>query len=208
MYKKSSFLRSLIVIASVTTLVGCLTANLNPGSTKAPTRLQEANVIEASVLKSIAISSFGGKDGKTFRNELQAMLNPLFTVKTSPKKAEGVFSGRVIQSSVEKKYGCRFNLLGFELCKKDSKYYCLRKVAIFEAFIELKKAGEVIYSKKPVGKEIGNQCVKLSTTALDSELLRKARAKVVDEIRKDVSVHSSNPGTIWDSLPDWMNGNW
>jgi hypothetical protein len=208
MYKKSSFLRSLTVIASVTTLVGCMTNPPRQDSGTQPQRLRAAGAEHVAVLKSVAISSFKGKDGERFRSELQEMLNPLFTVETSPKKAEGVFSGRVIQSSVEKKYGCRFNLLGFELCKKDSKYYCLRKVAIFEAFIELKKAGEVIYSKKPVGKEIGNQCVKLSTTALDSELLRKARAKVVDEIRKDVSVHSSNPGTIWDSLPDWMNGNW
>ncbi|KHD07839.1 hypothetical protein PN36_24880 [Candidatus Thiomargarita nelsonii] len=173
MYKKSSFLRALIVTTAVTTLAGCMTnVNPGPGSTNAP-RVQEANEIHVSLLKSVAISSFNGKDGNTFKSELQVMLNPLFTVETSPQKAEGVFSGNVLKSSVE----------------KDSNGSCIKKTAIFHVFIELKKAGEVIYSKTPAGKESENSCNILTTASSDSELLRKARKNALWEIQQDVASH-------------------
>ncbi|MEN8219002.1 MAG: hypothetical protein ABFS56_22055 [Pseudomonadota bacterium] len=176
MYKKSSFLRSLTVIASVTTLVGCITNPTTP-DTKGAT-LTDAREKQVAVLESVAISSFNGKDGKRFRSELQAMLNPLFSVVTSPEKAEGVFSGTVHQSSVERSSSCKCFL---------SSARCVEKTATFEALIELTKAGEVIYTQTPVGVEREKSCTGQSSS--DSELLRKARAKAVDEIRKDVAAY-------------------
>jgi hypothetical protein len=173
-----------------------------------PQRLRAAGAEHVAVLKSVAISSFKGKDGERFRSELQEMLNPLFTVETSPKKAEGVFSGTVHQSSVEKSSSCKCLLTSAK---------CIKKTATFEAFIELTKAGEVIYSKTPVGVEKEKSCTGQSPS--DSELLRKARAKAVAVIRKDVAAYydggdngGNNGGALdtatelWDRVPSAMEG--
>jgi hypothetical protein len=194
-YKKSSFLKPLAVYASVMTLVACTGAKkqtLNP-----------PKVPRVGKLEMVAISSFDGKDGALFRKELQSLLlnDKLggFVVVTSSKKADGVFSGRVVDSSVSSRSyskeieDCdREGLL--RRCKEGTqrKYnvQCVDRAANFQVVVSATKVktGEVIYSSTTTGKQTDTHCQNQSTTPVsDSALLQKARAKALEKIRKDVA---------------------
>ncbi|MEN8218996.1 MAG: hypothetical protein ABFS56_22025 [Pseudomonadota bacterium] len=197
MYKKSSFLKPLSVIASVMTLVGCGTL------TPTPRVLNPAKVPEVAKLESVAISSFEGKDGALFKSELQSMLltanEKLFKVVNSPEKAEGVFSGQVTESSVgSRTYSKEVEDCerkgAFKACKEGTKrkynVQCVERTANFQVVVSVTKVktGEVIYTKRHSGEHTDTYCKNQSSTpASESSLLQKARAEVLQELRNDVA---------------------
>jgi len=192
---KSYFIKVLALYVSVMTLLACTATNkptFNPA--KAP---------RVAKLERVAISSFDGKDGGLFRKELETMLlnnkQGGFVVVTSQKEADGVFSGRVIDSSVS---GRSFSKEledcdregFFKKCKEGTErkinLECVEKGATVQVLVSAikLKTGEVIYSSKFTGKETDTHCENQSTPPTsNAALLQKARANVLEQIRKVVA---------------------
>ncbi len=196
---KSSFLKALAVSASVMTLVACSGA-------KKPT-FNPAKAPRVAKLERVAISSFDGKDGKLFKKELETLLlndkQGGFVVVTSQKEADGVFSGRVIESSVNSRSfskeleDCeREGILN--RCKEGTqrkfKVKCVEKTANFQVLVSATKlkTGEVILSSNFTGKETDTYCKNQSTPPVsNASLLQKARTKALEKIRKYVAPYYS-----------------
>jgi len=203
LYKSSGFIRPLAVIVTMMTLVGC---------TRKPQVLNPARAPQIAMLESVAISSFDGKDGPLFKSELQSMLmsenkkQGIFMVMDSPQKAEGVFSGQVIESSVNNRTyskeveDCERKKL-FGACKEGTKrkynVQCLERTGTFQVVFSVKKVqtGEIIYTSTHAGNERDTYCQNQSSSPIpEAAILQKARAKALEKIRKDVAPYYTGGG--------------
>jgi hypothetical protein len=185
--------------------------------------LNPARAPQVAELNTVAISKFKGKDGELFRQELQARLlsenakQGIFRVVTSAKKAEGIFSGQVLDSSVSyKTYSkevedCERKSL-FGACKEGTKkkinVECVDRKANFKVIVSVtkRKTGEVIYSSTFTGNDTDTYCNNNSTSPIGNDaMLLKARAKVLEELRKDVAPYYTG-GELLLFRPDkWAN---
>jgi hypothetical protein len=210
-----SSIKMLSVFVIIITLVGCATT---------PKVLNPPRVPAVAKLKRVAFSSFEGRDASLFKTELENELVSLFDV-VSPRNAQGIFTGQVIDSSVtknsytEKRGGgekCvkrRYGLVG--PCEKRenvpaSKTRCTKREAKFEAIVSVQKVGkEKVYSRKVHGTETDTHCEDSSSSPeTDSSLLSKARKKALVEIRRDVGAYYTGGGVSlnpMDTVNMWRN---
>ena len=193
------YIRNLALCASIISLVSC--AAFQPTERV----LNPARAPQVAELNTVAISQFKGKDGELFGSELQARLlsengkQGIFTVLTSTKKAEGIFSGQVVESSVnsrnyQKEVEDCERKSAFGACKEGTKrkinVQCVERKANFKVIISVtkRKTEEVIYSSTVVGDDTNTHCQNNSITPIANEtMLQKARTKVIEEIRKDIA---------------------
>ncbi len=212
------YLRNLVFYILVLTLVGGCEL-LKPTERV----LNPARAPQVAELNSVAIAKFTGKDGELFRQELQARLlsengkQGIFRIVTSAKKADGVFSGQVLDSSIsyqtysKEVEDCERKSL-FGACKEGTQkkitVQCVDRKANFKVIVSVtkRKTGEVIYSSPFTGTDSDTYCNNSSTSPIaDSAMLLKARAKVLDEIRKDVAPYYTG-GELLLFRPDkWAN---
>jgi inosine/xanthosine triphosphate pyrophosphatase family protein len=184
-----------------------------------PIELQPPRAPQVAELKSFAISSIEGKDAEIFKAELQSMLqteDDKFVFVSSPQTAEGVFSGRVLDSSVRsytstnKTKTCERKGL-FKACKDGTKRekltQCLERTAYFKVAISVTKVKteKVIYSKTITGKDTDRHCSDKSHAAfLNSKLLQSARTKALEEIRKDIAPYETGGELLLFSPKQWF----
>jgi hypothetical protein len=184
-----------------------------------PIKLQPPRAPQIAELKSLAISSVEGKDGELFKGELQSMLqteDDKFVFVTSPQTAEGVFSGRVLESSVrsntvtDKVKTCDRKGL-FKACKDGTKReklkQCLKRTAYFKVALSVTKVKteDVIYSKTVTGEDTDRHCSDKSHAAFsNTNLLQSARAKALEEIRKDIAPYQTGGKPLLFSPGQWF----
>jgi len=204
------YIRNIALCAGIISLVSC--AAFKP----TPRVLNPARAPQVAELNTVAISQFKGKDGELFRSELQARLlsengkQGIFTVLTSTKKAEGIFSGQVLESSVTyRTYQKEVEECADKDCKTKRKVNveCIDRKANFKVAIEVnkQKKNEIIYSSTFSGDDTDTYCKNSSSTPITNEaMLQKARTKVIEEIRKDVAPYYTG-GELLLFRPDkWM----
>jgi hypothetical protein len=211
------YIQNIALYAIIMTLIGC--AAFQPTEKV----LNPARAPQVAELNTVAIANFQGKDGELFRQELQARLlsenakQGIFRIVNSTRTADGIFSGQVLDSSISyKNYtkeveDCERKSM-FGACKEGTKtttnVQCVDRKANFKVIFSVtkRKTDEVIYSSTFTGDDTDTHCNNSSTSPItDNAMLLKARAKVLDEIRKDIAPYYTG-GEILLFRPDkWAN---
>ena len=162
-------------------------------------KLKPPGAPEVAQLKRVAVLPFEGKDGSTFSTRLKSMLVPFFEV-VPETEAEGIFTGKVIESSVtqksrtEERSTCDRKGL-FKACKEGTKRtvntQCTTKTATFEAIVFVAQTGKgEIYSRTVTGKDTDEYCKDSGPSSeSNTAMLRNAQDQALQDIRHDVAAY-------------------
>ncbi|MCP4699144.1 MAG: hypothetical protein GY862_20170 [Gammaproteobacteria bacterium] len=210
-FRRSLNIPVLFICFSIAGMTGCATT---------PYVLNPAKMPKVSMMDSVAVIPFSGPHGSEFTASLRDLLKSQFTL-TVPEQAEGIFKGRVLDSSVsDRRYPQRVETCDrkglFKACKTGTKREfnssCIERTATFKVqfSIEEGETKNVLYSKTAGDTESDSHCQHESYSSLKSgaELLQNAHASVLREIQKNVAPYYTGGGIDLNPMSNMRHWGW